>query len=130
MKTGDAFLAPDKDHHNIKHLYIIVSDPSQNSDAVFLVMVSTHETYKDETCILESGDHPRINHRSVVIYVRPPAVLTSVSRLKSLVESGMVEIQQPVSETVLSKNTEGCTKTRHIESGIETLLFKQGLLRN
>jgi hypothetical protein len=127
VKAGDAFLVVNE--YKVKHLYVIVSDPEQNAEEVYLVMVSSHETHKDETCILEAGDHLRITHRSVVVYQRPPAVITSVSRLKSQVENKSIVTQPPVSESVLTKIRQGCTKSDFVPPRIETLLFKQGLLQ-
>jgi len=127
VKAGDAFLIPNE--HGIRHLYVVISDPDQNPASVYLVMVSTHETGKDETCILNQGDHPRINHRSVVVYQMPPAVLTSVSRLQTLAENKTIIPQPPVSESVLLKIREGCKTSRYIESRIESLLYNQGLLK-
>jgi hypothetical protein len=93
-----------------------------------LFMVSTHETSKEEVCILNQGDHPRIHHQSVVVYQRPPAVLSSVSRLNFLVENKTIIPQIPVSESVLFRIREGCKSSREIESRIEMMLFRQGML--
>jgi len=127
VKAGDAFLIPNE--YKVKHLFVLISDPDKNPESVYLVMVSTHEIGKDETCILEAGDHPRINHRSVVIYEVPPAWFISVSELKSLVEKGIFGVQPSVSESVLSKIRKGCTISDFIPPRIETLLHKQGLLQ-
>ena len=127
MNAGDAFLIENK--HGIKHLHIIVSDPVQNSDCVYLVMISTFEERREDSCILTAGDHPRINHQSVVVYKKPPAVITSVSMLSQLVASHTITPQPPVSDEVLAKIQEGCKVSRHIESRIETMLYQQGLLQ-
>lgn len=127
MNSGDAFLIPNE--HGIKHLYVVISDPDQNPECVYLVMVSTHETGKEDACILHQGDHPRIHHRSVVIYKKPPAVLTTVSRLKTLLENESITTQPSISESVLFRIREGCKTSRFIESRIENLMYRQGLLQ-
>lgn len=69
MNAGDAFLI--ENEHGIKHLHVIVSDPAQNPDSAYLVMISTFEERREDGCILNQGDHPRLHHQSVVVYQRP-----------------------------------------------------------
>ena len=127
MNAGDAFLI--ENEHGIKHLHVIVSDPVQNPDCVYLVMVSTHEERREDGCILMKGDHPRIHHQSMVVYQKPPAVITSVSMLSKLVAKQILTPQPPVSDEVLARIRDGCKVSKHIESRIENMLYQQGLLQ-
>ena len=127
MNAGDAFLIGNE--HGIKHLHVIVSDPVQNPDCVYLVMISTFEERREDGCILSTGDHPRINHQSVAVYQKPPAAITSVSMLSQLVADHVIMPQPSVSVEVLAKIREGYKVSKRIESRIETMLYQQGLLQ-
>ncbi len=50
------------------HLWLVLTDPHGNPPEIVAVMVRTPKTFTDETCILNVGDHPFIEHKSSVHY--------------------------------------------------------------
>lgn len=50
------------------HTCVVVSDPQLDPEHVFLAVFSTFEPYKDDACLLNSGDHPSITHLTCVCY--------------------------------------------------------------
>ena len=82
MDAGDAFLIPEEDDH----LWAVISDPTQDSDNVVIIMfVSWTEKY-DQACVLKVGDHPFIRHDTCVQY--PAAKVVSNQILDHLFEAG------------------------------------------
>jgi hypothetical protein len=65
VNAGDAFFI--KDRSVDTHLWVIISDTGKDPERVVMVSATTHETYKEEVCLLDAGDHPRITHKSSVL---------------------------------------------------------------
>jgi len=61
MRIGDVLLIDE-------HACIIISDPRKNPDQVVLTALTTHESYKDDSCLLDVGDHPFITRLTSVSY--------------------------------------------------------------
>ena len=66
LKAGDTVLMP-KDLDSTPHLWIISTDPDASRHVV-IVNVTTLRPHSDRTTILKRGDHPYIEHDSVVFY--------------------------------------------------------------
>ena len=130
MKTGDTFLLLDR-HTGVRHLYVVLSDPMQSSDQIFIVMVSTRGDGKEECCVLRTGDHPFIQHDSVTVYRIPPAELVSLSQLDQWKGDGRLTQSKnhiPVTETVLERMRQGYSRSRYRTDRVYQLLFRQGLV--
>ena len=51
------------------HLHIIISDPDIDKNVMVVNVTTWHETGReDESCILNCGDHPFIQHKSYITY--------------------------------------------------------------
>jgi hypothetical protein len=51
------------------HLHIIITDPQDDdAQAVAVVNFTGHEDNKDQTCVVEVGEHPRVTKKTVVAY--------------------------------------------------------------
>jgi hypothetical protein len=52
------------------HLYVILSDPGQNDEAVLVVAFSTVRggRHEDRSCIVEPGEHVDLPDQSFVYY--------------------------------------------------------------
>lgn len=64
MNAGETFLFPPES----KHLWMIISDPAQDTVNVLAVYFSTWESYKDQACIVQAGEHPFVTHKTIVAY--------------------------------------------------------------
>lgn len=62
MKIGETYF-----FHG--HLHIIITDPEDDdAKAVAVVNFTSHEPNKDQTCVVERGEHPDIVKKTVVAY--------------------------------------------------------------
>jgi hypothetical protein len=120
MKIGDAFYFS----FDI-HLWVVISDPSRGDEFV-LVSVTTKEPYKDSTCKLHAGDHPKIIHDSLVDYKR--ARLFTQRDFAKLVQKKAVIPVAPVSAAVLARILDGAGLTRLMPLDCQDLLDDQGLI--
>ena len=68
MKAGDTFRPADGTVDKFVHLWVIISDPEQDSDQVLIVSLTEYHPKKDTACILAPGDHPFIHKRTCVAY--------------------------------------------------------------
>ncbi len=51
------------------HQHIIITDPKDDdAQAVAVVNFTGHEVNKDNTCVVEAGEHPRVTKKTVVAY--------------------------------------------------------------
>jgi hypothetical protein len=51
------------------HLHVIITDPADDDvHAVAVVNFTGHKENKDQSCVVEVGDHPRITKKTVVAY--------------------------------------------------------------
>jgi hypothetical protein len=68
MKAEDTFQRADGNVDKFVHLWIIISDPEQDSDQVLIVSLTEYHPKKDTACILGPGDHAFIYKRTCVAY--------------------------------------------------------------
>jgi hypothetical protein len=64
MKAGDTFQPADCTVDKYVHVWVIISDPEQDSDQVLIVPLTEYHPKKDTACILGPGDHPFIHKRT------------------------------------------------------------------
>jgi len=88
-----------------RHLWVIISDPSYNSEQVAIVNITSWEDEGDElndsSCIVNDGEHPFIKHKSYVIYAK--AKLTTVGNLQAAFNRGLLHVRENCSDDFLSK---------------------------
>ena len=111
-----------------EHLCVVVSDPGLNSEEVVLVTFTTRESWKDETCLLGSADHPFIRHETCVDYGFPPRTY-SAEQIERQIECGLVRQREPVREDVLRRILAGADETRFMPMDHWRILDDQGLLK-
>lgn len=131
VKAGDAFLIQDK--HSVRHLYVVLSDPSRLPDLIFpehvyLVMLSTLEDHKEAACVLQAEDHPFLTHPTVSVYRVPPALWMDLTQLRQLKERGTLIEKEPVSREVLERLRAGYARSKYKMDRITQFLFRQGII--
>ncbi len=127
ISQGDTFWAVDPNENYNYHLLVLISDPAKNPDKVVMVTFTTWEKYKDDTCLLEPGDHPFIKHTTSVKYDGLNEIL-SVEKIENLLSRGKLERKDPLSEQVLEKILRGACETKFIPNGHWLILNEQGLV--
>lgn len=96
-----------EDRPDLKHLFILLNDPSGTEKLVLMVSISTvyPDKYHDPTCILEPGDHPFINCKSFVMYSK--ARIESVKTLEAGVKQNLLIPKEPMALEVFARICQG-----------------------
>ena len=108
LKCGDAIYMP-KFSGGTPHLWIIVTEPDGNGD-VAMVNVTSWRANSDETVIIESGEHHRITHRSVVFY--QDARISSAEAIRLGVEAGYCALCDSCSPELLERIKAGLVQSK------------------
>jgi len=66
MDCGDTFLMPAPGGRITPHLWIVITTPDPVTHLCGIVSVTTLRNSKDQTIILQPGDHPFIRHQSTI----------------------------------------------------------------
>lgn len=129
LDSGDTFFTPERRDIGVpRHLWIIVSDTSGDSENVLIVNVTSWKDggFNDDSCTLDVGDHPSIHHKSFICYEL--AKVTSLRDLdRGFSDLGLSE-GEPVSGEVLTKIRAGANASPHLRNGYKKLLQRQGLV--
>jgi len=111
MNRGDTFYF--RGHENpFPHLWIVLSDPIQDSEQVVIVSLTTWQAYRDDSCILNVGDHPSIKHKTSVYYEKPRFI--SLDKLRKAKEIGALDPQQSLDKAVLKSMIDGAILSERI----------------
>ena len=126
IEAGATFINPNPRRGLDPHLWVIVSDPSQYPDDVLIVNFTTRRDGCDESCIVEPGEHPFVQHSTVVEY--RGARRASDQQLDQLLARTQFELREPVSRELLARIRAGAAVSEFISHGNRRLLEDQGVL--
>lgn len=124
MNAGDAFFINDRSVDT--HLWIVISDTKKDPGRVVMVSITTYESYKENVCLLEAGDHPRVVHKSCVFYRETR--MTTLETLQGLRDRGSLSVQPAVSESILSRIRDGVSKSIEIKPKFIDILLEQEVI--
>jgi len=94
MKSGDTFLMPAPGISNrTPHLWIVVTDPSEENPTVVIVSITTLRHGAEQTVVLRRGEHPFIDRDSSVCYA--DARMVDARDLEARAKAGQVKIHAP-----------------------------------
>jgi hypothetical protein len=124
VTAGDAFFIRDRDVDT--HLWVVISDPARDAERVVMVSMTTYEAYKEDVCLLDVGDHPRITHRTCIAYNQ--ARMTTLARLTALRDGGQLSVQAPISAEILERIRAGVSRSRQIKYKYVEILLDQGVI--
>jgi len=93
----------------VSHLWIIASDVDSLTDNCVIVNVTTLGHICDKTVILHAGDHPCIEHDSVIRY--QDAFVTTANAIQAAIRGGAAFPKAPCSQPMLARVVEGIEKS-------------------
>jgi hypothetical protein len=126
VNPGDTYIRAGKHIKADPHLWVIVSDPSNDSQVV-AVNFTSQRSDKDQSCVAYPGEHAFIQKESVVLYSE--ARVVPKSALYSAISAGLLKWQQPVSSPLLAKIRSGaCASIKNIPLAAKRMLQSQGIL--
>lgn len=124
MEIGDTFLL--RDPRIDEHLWIVISEPQQDSERVVIVSLTSHREDKDQSCVLDVGDHPWIRHKTCVSYRDTKCV--AESQLDSLVQRSLLEPREAATDDLLAKLFDGAEQTDEMPNKCRKVLVDQGYI--
>jgi hypothetical protein len=124
MKGGDTFLVTKQEVDN--HLWVIASDPEVNAGEVLIVNLTTASRLKEQVCIIDRNEHPWVNHRTCVNY--EDSKIVSLQKLFQLKDSGLIQLQAPLSPLLLQRVRGGASVSSRIPLDHRQLLVAQRLI--
>ncbi len=66
MQAGDTFYLQHQAADG--HLWVIISDPEQNPARVLFVSMTSYDIDKEDVCLIQAGEHPRVTHKTCINY--------------------------------------------------------------
>lgn len=108
------------------HLHVIISDPSANPNTIVTANFTSWRADKDQSCIVQAGEHAQVTRRSCIDYRRERCI--TLVQFNSAVASGSLTPQAPVSRELLSRILAGAAESSLIPLGNRQVLVDQGLI--
>ena len=106
MKSGDTFLMPAPGISNrTPHLWIVVTDPSEENHIVVIVSITTLRRGAEQTVVLRKGEHPFIDRDSSVCYA--DARMVDAHDLEKRATAGQVKTHASCPPKTLEIVTDG-----------------------
>ena len=125
MKAGDAFRPADRSVDKFIHLWVIISDPDQDSSEVLIVSLTEAHPKKDMACILKPGEHPALHKTTCVAYDLANA--PSLSDLIRSRDAGGLIPAQPMDATILDRIRKRSSLSKKMLPKHWHILDRQGL---
>lgn len=124
VRAGDVFrFAGGADDH----FWLIISDPSLDPLNVLVVNITTWRADKEQTCLVNPGDHPAIRHNSCVYY--RGSRVHSDAHLNHLFNANrMVLHEHPASPELLARVREGAVASKMMRLDHGAILINLGLV--
>jgi len=131
MESGDTFSIKytGKDFH----FFVVISAPEILPDIiwkdyVFLVMLTTKEPWKDNSCILTQEDHPSLTHDTVAAFDSPPSLWVPLRHLQTLKDKKHLFAKGAVTADALQRIRDCYAKSDYQKDTIYQFLWHQGVV--
>jgi hypothetical protein len=103
MDCGDAFMIDDEDEAK-EHLQVVLTKPTALGE-VITVPICTRYRWSETLVCVEPGEHPFIQHSSVVSYRH--ARIRKCAAIDRAIENGKARSKKRVSENLLTRMQKG-----------------------
>ena len=98
MQPGDTYKSDPA--QGIPHLHVVVIVPPAAAE-VLVVNITTYNDEKDDTCIIQTGEHAFVRHKSCISYRN--ARVVSLAVLQNLINRGHLAVTDPVTKALLDR---------------------------
>ncbi len=100
------------------HFYVVITPPSYPE--ILVVNFTTQGRRKDQSCVVQPGEHANIVDESVISFDHAAVVLTS--EVQTRVDDGTFSLKDTVTDELLLKVWEGAYKTNRMTIRCQELL--------
>lgn len=105
-----------------RHLWVAVTDPDPQTGEVVIANITTQAPGRDQTCILNPGDHPFLKHESVMNYAE--AMIPTEESVERAARGRVVQWDVPLAPAVLSRVQLGCIASNQTEPAVKEAVKK------
>ena len=123
-ELGDTFLLADVGINN--HLFILISDPALDPARIVTANFTSWRADKDQSCIVEVGEHRFIKRRSCVYYGEDR--LITLPAYERLLASAHLVRHDPLTAALLARVLSGAAGSPFLPLGNRQILADQGLI--
>jgi hypothetical protein len=113
LSCGDTFLTGDGEEDNF-HLWVVLTPPDEG-EVVTVCVVTAHKR-SERIVVLNTGDHPFIQHESVIAYGFTK--IRTVSDIEELLNKGFAKRRDPVSVALLDRIRAGLLDSDFTPNGV------------
>jgi hypothetical protein len=124
MRAGDTFFL--KKEASDKHLWVVVSEPESDVQAVLFVSMTSYDITKEDVCLIAPGEHPFVKNKTCIDYSH--ARHASSAQLDVLVATKQILPSTPISDDLLERIRMGASASEDLSQRYKTLLRSQGLI--
>lgn len=118
MLKGKSYLDKPVTDLQIKHLRIIISNPNEDNEFLTVSVDTFKFDWQDSSCIINSGEHPFIKHKSFVNYRY--AEVISFGKIFNALRLGLFIKKEDVSPELLLKIQNGARVSRHFDEKLKS----------
>ena len=108
------------------HLWAVISDTRQSVAEIVIVNFTTWRIGHDDSCLLNPGDHPFLQHQTSVSY--RDARIVTLAQLEDLENRGLITPKENLSPDILAKIREEARISPFAKLKIREILGKQNLI--
>ncbi len=98
MNAGDTFTVFDG---KTRHLWIALSNPSDDPEHAVIVNFTTHTIDEESHCVVHKGEHPFIKHKTAIRY--RDARVVALDQLEKLLNTDLADQHSPLSDELLGQ---------------------------
>ena len=107
------------------HLHIILSDPKLNPEKIVTVNFTSRRPDKDQSCLVEVGEHPFLTKPSCINYDNR---LITEEQWKQCLTACSLILNEPLSPSLLKRILQGAAISPYLPLGNHQILVEQGLI--
>lgn len=122
MKAGDTFRFRSKE----THLWMVISDPEADSSRVLIVNMTTFRPDKEQTCLLNPGDHECVEHNSCINYAE--SRVYSNAHLDDPLARDRIVLYSELRSEILAMVREGAARSTRMKLEHGSILIDQELI--
>jgi hypothetical protein len=122
IACGDTFLIGDDEDPENFHLWVVATPPSGGE--VVTVCVTTRRAKSETLVVLKAGDHPFIQHESVIAYSY--SRIREVDEIEAAIANKTAKKREPVTDALLKRVQSGLLDSDFTPNGVR--YFLKGVL--
>ena len=100
------------------HFYVVITPPTHSS--IVIINFTSIGPRKDQTCLLQPGEHAVLQTESVVAFER--AKVVSTLEIQKLIDNGTAEMKAKVTRELMLKIWDAAFVTRRMQNRPRELL--------